>query len=180
MKTLFSKIIIATLLLFPVICMAQSDRCPGLITPVGKNAVFYTTFPDSTGTHYSLPIDVQGYIPQDTSFKIPVYISATGTADSIVVSVIGRMIVNDGAVRKGLQTNTTGGAVFTNFVSIATLDAGFTHVDGNPYLYWISVGSLGKMDQLEIKAIGKSTNRANVVLNVIVVLTKQFGIFKVQ
>jgi hypothetical protein len=141
-----------------------------ITTPNGKNVVFSVTTVDSVTAYYSNPIDLQGYLPQDINTnQIPFYIIGTGTKDSIKATIQARMLLNN----KGTSS-------YSTWKTIDTVMITFNKVDGYAYNYNLNL-NLNKPDQIRFVVQGASAvNRANTVIKLIAVLTKQYAVFKVQ
>lgn len=140
---------------------------PSYKTADGVNFVYTIAMTDSTGTTYSTPFNVAGYLPQDlTSNPISFYLVATGTADSIKAIVQGRM-------KKSSTTWSTWGP-------IDTLSVTYNSVTGIVSHYSLTLNGQHP-DQIRFQIIGASAvNRADVVCTAIAVLKKQYGIFTVR
>jgi hypothetical protein len=141
-----------------------------ITTPSGKNVVFSVTTVDSVTAYYSNPIDLQGYLPQDINTnQIPFYIIGSGTKDSIKATIQARMLLNN----KGTPS-------YSTWKTIDTVMITFNKVDGYAYNYNLNL-NLNKPDQIRFVVQGASSvNRANTVIKLIAVLTKQYAVFKVQ
>jgi len=174
MKKILSALI--GVLLFAVITFGQTVTpvfaSPSYQTASGYNLVFTTAMTDSTGTHYSPAYSALPYLHQDiyTNY-VPFYVSATGTADSLKITVQGRMKLAEKTYTTWVVIDTPG----TTSTSI-----GFNKVDGIAYFYVMNLNG-ARPDQIRFVVQGASNvNRSDVVVNCIAVLTKQFFGVKVQ
>lgn len=165
-------VLFSLLLLFSASVVSAQTITPALTSPSyqtadGINYVYTIAMTDSTGTTYSPPLNVAGYIPQNlTSNPISFYLVATGTKDSIKAIVQGRM----------KKSNTT----WSTWGPIDTVSVTYNSVTGIVSHYSLNLNSQHP-DQIRFQIIGASSvNRANVVCTAIAVLKKQYGIFEVR
>ena len=99
MKKIFLSLFLGLFLLSDVALLAQSKIEYPSSFATSKVAYYSTAMTDSTGNHYSSVIQTQGYIPQNVStYPIPTFYSATGTADSTQIFIQGRSVHGDGTV----------------------------------------------------------------------------------
>lgn len=158
------KLIFAFITLLAMVSFAQTTT---IVTPSGKNIVYSYSFTgDSLAVAYSSPIDVNGFLAQDIyTNPISVYFAATGTNDSLNIFVQSRM--------------KTASGTYTTWTTVDTVVANTENHDGIARAYSCNLNG-GHPDQIRILCDGLATNREDVVAKTIVVLTKQYAIFKIQ
>jgi len=165
-----------------VVMQAQSVAISPRVTPAGVEFAYTTTMLDSTGTHYSGYMDMQGYQPQVTGYNFPTYVViGTGIKDTVNVFIQGRMIVQPKSGTGGpYGPGTSWPMQFTNWTVVdSAYAAGFNKNDSLAY-FKVANSNAIKYDQLRVQVVGLAANRSNVTITVLAEAVKQYGIFKVQ
>lgn len=167
-----NKTVLLAIILFSFVTLSAQTIKPVFTTPSyattdGFNYIYTIAMTDSTGTTYSTPQSVQGYIPQDLSSNpISFYLIGTGTKDSVKAILQGRMKKAEGT--------------WSTWLAIDTLSTTFNSVAGTASHHSLNLNH-NHPDQIRFQIIGASAvNRANVVITAIAVLKKQYGIFTVR